>query len=321
MTSSDHRSHTRTDPARRVVAERAPERTPVSPPTEPSVEAGRTATGATEAVPAPPPPAPWSTPAPPGAAFDPATGWAVPSSAPGRGTKRRPRWGCGDIFIGIGLMVVASFVFAVPLALAGVDESSLAYEAFSAGSVWAGLGGWALFCSWVKGLGSLKLDFGWAFRWFDPVIGIGLAFLTLLIGAGLDMVQRQIGVDAASNTGFLQDAAAGSGLTWTYVGFILVVAVGAPVVEELFFRGLTFTALQNRYNSIVAIVVSSLIFGALHYQPGPAVATIFLLVNLAIFGMILATSRWFFKRTGPGVFAHMAFNLTAALAILLTATR
>jgi membrane protease YdiL (CAAX protease family) len=211
-------------------------------------------------------------------------------------------------------------VFAVPLALAGLDETSLAYEAFSAGSVWVGLGGWALFCSWVKGVGSLKLDFGWAFRWFDPLIGIGLAFFTLLVGAGLDAVQTQLGVEAASNTGFLQDAVS-TGVNWSYLGFIFIVAVAAPVVEELFFRGLTFSALQKRFNGLVAVVGSSVIFGALHYQPGDVVPTIFFLINITIFGLVLGTSRFVFKRTGPGVFAHMAFNLTAAVAILLTASR
>jgi membrane protease YdiL (CAAX protease family) len=266
----------------------------------------------------------WLAPQPPLPPFAPQPPFAPGLATPGatRFTWRRPRpwWGCGDIFIGIGLTVVASFVFGIPLLLAGVDESSLAYEAFSAGSVWVGLGGWALFCSWVKGLGRLKLDFGWAFRWFDPFIGIGLAFFTLLIGAGLDVVQTQLGVEAASNTGFLQDAVS-TGVNWTYLGFILIVAVGAPVVEELFFRGLTFSALQNRYNGLVAVVGSSVIFGALHYQPGDLVPTVFFLINISIFGLVLGTSRFLFKRTGPGVFAHMAFNLTAAVAILLTATR
>jgi membrane protease YdiL (CAAX protease family) len=232
---------------------------------------------------------------------------------------RRPRWGCGDIFIGIGLVVVSSFVFGIPLVVAGIQEDSLAYEAISAASVWVALGGWSLFASWVKGLGSLKLDFGWAFRWFDPFIGVALAFITIVIGAGLDAVQQAIGVQAASNTGFLVQAA-GNGTNWTYLGFILIVAVGAPFVEELFFRGLTFSALQKRYNGIVAVVGSSLIFGILHFQPGDVVPTIFFLVNITIFGLVLGISRYVTKRTGPGVFAHMAFNLTAALAILLTAT-
>jgi membrane protease YdiL (CAAX protease family) len=214
-------------------------------------------------------------------------------------------------------VVVASFVFAIPLQLANVDENSLAYTAFSAGAVWTGLGGWSLVASWVKGLGSLKLDFGWAFRWFDPFIGIALALFTIVVGIGLDAVQRSIGVEAASNTGFLQDAA-DTGNRWSYIGFILVVALGAPIVEELFFRGLTFSALRNRFNGIVAVIGSSLIFGMLHYQPGPAVPTIFFLINITVFGLVLGTARLVTKRTGPGVFAHMTFNLTAALAILLT---
>jgi membrane protease YdiL (CAAX protease family) len=245
--------------------------------------------------------------------------WTVAGERPTRWT-RRPRWGCGDIAIGIGLLVVSSFLFGIPIVVAGIPEDSLGYEAISAMSVWVPLGGWALYCSWVKGLARLKLDFAWAFRWFDPVIGIGLAFATILIGAGLDAVQQAFGVTASSNTGFLVEAAGNTSIL-TYVGFVLIVALGAPIFEELFFRGLTFSALEKRYNGIIAVVGSSVIFGLLHFQPGDVVPTIFFLVNITIFGLILGISRYVTKRTGPGVFAHMAFNLTTAIVILATTTR
>jgi membrane protease YdiL (CAAX protease family) len=87
-------------------------------------------------------------------------------------------------------------------------------------------------------------------------------------------------------------------------------------VEELFFRGLAYTALDRRFGRGVALIGSSLVFGLLHFQPGALVPTLFLLANLTVFGLILGASRMYFGRTGPAVFSHMFFNLTAALAIL-----
>ncbi|MBI2705640.1 MAG: CPBP family intramembrane metalloprotease [Actinobacteria bacterium] len=239
-----------------------------------------------------------------------------PPAAPAR---PRPRWGCGDIAYGILLAYAVSFVFLIALALAGIPEGSLAYTVFGALSVWIGLGGWALFCSWVKGLGRLELDFGWAFRWFDVFVGLGLALTMLLAGFGLAVAQQLIGVEEVGNAQFLENQQA-SGPGWTYLGLTLMVAIGAPIVEELFFRGLAFAALARRFGPGIAVAGSSLIFGSLHLQPGPLVPVLFLVTNLIMVGLVLGLSRWYFKRTGPAVFAHVFFNLTAALAILAGAT-
>jgi len=229
-------------------------------------------------------------------------------------TPRR-RWGCGDIAYGLLITFALGFVFLVPLEVAGVDPDSLAILVFGAMSVWIGLGGWSLFCSWVKGEGRLRLDFGWAFRWFDVFIGAGLSFATLVVLAGLAAIQQSLGVHAAGNTQFLQNEQR-SGVGWTYVGLTLMVAVAAPLVEELFFRGLTYSALRNRFGRVVAVAGSSLIFGFMHFQAGELVPTLFMLLNLSVVGLVLGSARMAFGRTGPGVFMHMFFNLTAALAIL-----
>lgn len=230
---------------------------------------------------------------------------------------RRWRWGCGDIAYGILLAFGLGIVFVIPLIVAGTDEKSLAIQLFGALATWIGLGGWALFVSWVKGSGSLRVDFGWAFRWYDVFIGFGMTFAMFVISIVLAVVQHSAGVESATNTDFLQDQQqqqGGPGLT--YLGLTLMVAVGAPVVEELFFRGLTFSAFQKRFGSAVAVIGSTLIFGLMHFQPGPLVPTLFLLLNLTLFGLVLGLGRWYFKRTGPAVFSHVFFNLTAALVIL-----
>jgi membrane protease YdiL (CAAX protease family) len=224
------------------------------------------------------------------------------------------RWGCGDILAALGAMVGLSILFAIPVTSSPEGAASLWVEVFGSLAVWLSLGGWTLYASWVKGYGSLKLDFAWTFRWFDPFIGLGIGVATLMLATALGALQAAFGVEAASNAGFLLEARESS--TIAYIAFTLIVAVGAPVVEELFFRGLTYSALLKRFGPATAVIGSTLLFGMMHFQPGPLGPTLFLVFDIAVFGLLLGLSRWYFDRTGPSVFAHMTFNLTVALIVL-----
>ena len=48
---------------------------------------------------------------------------------------------------------------------------------------------------------------------------------------------------------------------------VLIVGIGAPIVEEIFYRGLLFRSMENRFGTWPAIVGSGVIFGASHFQP------------------------------------------------------
>ena len=48
---------------------------------------------------------------------------------------------------------------------------------------------------------------------------------------------------------------------------VLMVVVGAPIIEELFFRGLLMRSIQARWNDGLALVVSALFFSLVHFQP------------------------------------------------------
>ena len=82
----------------------------------------------------------------------------------------------------------------------------------------------------------------------------------------------------------------------------VVVAVVAPVVEELFFRGLGVRVLTV-FGSVGAVVVSGLAFGLAH---GLLVG----LVPLALFGAGLAWVRLRAESIWPGVVAHGLYNGT-----------
>jgi membrane protease YdiL (CAAX protease family) len=94
------------------------------------------------------------------------------------------------------------------------------------------------------------------------------------------------------------------------VAAVLMIAVLAPVAEELFFRGFVFAGLRTRWSLWPAAITSGLIFGLVHAPTG--ITTV---VPLAALGFALC---WLYDRTGslwPCVIAHM-INNGLALAVV-----
>ena len=90
-------------------------------------------------------------------------------------------------------------------------------------------------------------------------------------------------------------------------GKVLLVAmtvVIAPVVEEVFYRGLVLRSLRRALTPPVAAVVCGLVFAVMHFQP-------LQLPGLAAFGTLVAALALWSGRLGPAVLAHLGFNLVA----------
>lgn len=92
-----------------------------------------------------------------------------------------------------------------------------------------------------------------------------------------------------------------------FVANFVVVAVVAPVVEELTYRGLGFAALRDAYGVAVAVGVTAIAFGLAH---GLLVA----LPVLTIFGAILAWLRHSTGSVYPPIVLHAIFNGAALIA-------
>jgi membrane protease YdiL (CAAX protease family) len=92
------------------------------------------------------------------------------------------------------------------------------------------------------------------------------------------------------------------------IGLIAIVVIGAPIVEELMYRGLLQGAMVRRLNDVVAVVVVAAFFAAVHFRwvefPG-----------LFFFGVILGVCALRTGRLGMGILAHMAFNATGLLLV------
>jgi uncharacterized protein len=87
------------------------------------------------------------------------------------------------------------------------------------------------------------------------------------------------------------------------VGLVLLVVVGAPLVEELLYRGLLQGAFRRRVNDGVALVVVALWFALIHFRPVEY-------PGLVVIGLVLGTCALVTGRIGMSVVAHCAFNAT-----------
>jgi len=92
-----------------------------------------------------------------------------------------------------------------------------------------------------------------------------------------------------------------------FVANFAVVAIVAPVVEELTYRGLGFAAVRDWLGTTPAIVVTALAFGLAH---GLVVA----LPILTLFGAILAWLRQRTESLYPPIILHALFNGLALIA-------
>jgi hypothetical protein len=105
--------------------------------------------------------------------------------------------------------------------------------------------------------------------------------------------------------------------TLTVLLVVLIVTVGAPFVEELFFRGLVQSVFTRRWGARVAVFAQAGCFAVAHYQVGMSLAEVLVtFLTIAAFGVYLGVLRWRSDRLGPGMVAHAAFNLVAVVLVL-----
>jgi membrane protease YdiL (CAAX protease family) len=89
---------------------------------------------------------------------------------------------------------------------------------------------------------------------------------------------------------------------------ILLIAVAAPISEEVCFRGMLFGGLRTRLPRLAAALICGLVFGGLHALTGISAVP-----PLIAFGFILAL---LYEKTGsivPGILLHMLNNSIALI--------
>jgi len=246
--------------------------------------------------------------------------------------SRRPWWGLGDVLLSIPfilILAIAGAFLALPL-LSGDDRSGMLDGTITPPAVMgmglifqqAAQGGWPFIISKWKGLGP-KADWRLRFKPIDLGIGLLTAVGVLIVVAILSFVFTalvdQSTLDESGNTSFLNDA---EGSPWLYV-LIFGAVVGAPVVEEIFFRGLVMRAFEKRFapsrsGKFWAVLLSTVVFVIPHFTGAGLVPTLILFATIGVVGAVLGTLAMVTDRLGPAIIAHMLFNAIGVLGALAT---
>ncbi|MFN8156056.1 MAG: type II CAAX endopeptidase family protein [Candidatus Nanopelagicales bacterium] len=218
-----------------------------------------------------------------------------------------PRWGLKDVFVAILVaLVVPTIVLGFVLA-AGAPRGGGVVLLASLALPWLGFGLYPWIATRLQGNGP-RLDLGFTFRLSDLGWGIGGGIAaTVLAGLVANLTERVFGSF---------DSAAGEAISnveaprWVLYAALVCAVVGAPLFEELCFRGLAFAAIAkwadaHRMPGVPwATVGSAFLFGAIHLEPVR-------FPLLFVIGLVLSFLRARTGRVGASVVAHAFNNLIA----------
>lgn len=232
---------------------------------------------------------------------------------------RRPvRWGLGDVLLGLfaahllATVVGGALLYSLGYTEEGDQDSAPISVLFLVQvPLWAGYLAVAWWASRAKGNG-LRSDFGLRATGRDAILGLGIGAAVQLIVVPLLYIpilwiwSDQDPSDVARE---LTDRAAGP---FDAVVLVVIVVVCAPIVEEIFYRGLVLRSFENKWGTGWAVAFSSILFGAIHLQ-------LLQFPALVVFGLVAALLTVRTRRLGPAIFAHVGFNgVTVAVLLLLS---
>jgi CAAX protease family protein len=225
------------------------------------------------------------------------------------------RWGLGDAALGLVLGLVGGAVASgVVLAATGsddIDDLSLGWLAVAQLGLWFGLLGVPLAVSKLKGNGPVR-DYGLRIVGRDVPLGLVVGFVSQWAILWIVYLPIQLFTDISSSdiSEPAQEMTDKASSAIGVVLLILIVGIGAPIVEEIFFRGLLLRALARRVSEPLAIGGAALAFALTHFQA-------LQLPALFLFGIVLGVVTQRHGRLGPAIVAHMVFNLTAVVTLLV----
>lgn len=240
---------------------------------------------------------------------------SAPSPAPPRNPSPPPSWGLGEVLAAVvATFVVSTLLGGLVLALAGVDtsdEASLVVIALVQTTLWVGMLG-AVVAVLRRGGGDPRRDLGLRARLGDVPLGValGVACQLLLVPVVSWPWVRLLGQDSSE---LREPACRLADKADDPVGVVLlflITVVGAPIVEELFFRGFAQRAAVARLGRPLGVGLTSVLFGLVHFQP-------LQLPALVAFGVVLGVLADRTGRLGPSIVTHMAFNATTIVSLVV----
>lgn len=209
----------------------------------------------------------------------------------------------------------AAMVFIGPLVLllldADTDDLTIAQSSAAVAAGWVVFLAALAMVSRSAGTGNFVADYGVRFR---PVDLLGLPAGVALQLAVVPALYWPLGrmwpgtfdtEDVEERATELVERADG---VWLWV-LAAVVVIGAPIVEELVYRGLLQRSVGARIGRWAAWVAVSLLFALIHFSPVE-------IPGLFVAGLGFGLGVVLTGRVGPGLITHLAFNATGIAVVL-----
>lgn len=144
----------------------------------------------------------------------------------------------------------------------------------------------------------IGMGIGWGIALQLPILFVVALIMQLVLGEFEPSGRALTIVDSATSPALV-------------VLLVLSVGVGAPIVEEIFYRGLVQPALIRSFGVPAGIAVASLIFGAVHMS-------LIELFPLSVVGLVFGILAHRTGRLAAPIIAHMTFNLYTLVVLLLS---
>jgi membrane protease YdiL (CAAX protease family) len=222
--------------------------------------------------------------------------------------KLRRRWGLWDAVVCLvgaqilGLVVgLVLFAISAPIGVLIIVGSA---------APWLLLAGWPLYATSRWGNGP-RIDLDLRLSWSDVRWGVLAGLVGLFCAAIIAAITTLIVGDFTSLAAEAAEELVASASFASLFVFALMLMVGAPIAEELAFRGLLFGALQRRgVGAAWTIIITAVVFAAFHFEP---TRFFVLLAPGLVFGFV----RWKTGSLGAAMVAHGVNNAPAAVFLLV----
>lgn len=222
--------------------------------------------------------------------------------------------GGGIVLLGFFGALALSVIFAAIGATVGVRPLTVPSLLFSVAGLWSGFVMTAYVVSHRR-VGGTLADLGFCKPTRDEFgLGIGIGFVALVAASRVNAVLLSLFPDQGGGTGLFVT----SGPSHAYAYALGAVAVfGAPIVEELFFRGLVQPVLTRRLGTAPAVALQAMFFGAAHFQLGMTFNQAAVRCGtVMVFGVFAGYLRNRTGRLGAGMAAHSTYNALVTIVTL-----
>ncbi|MDA2890672.1 CPBP family intramembrane metalloprotease [Mycolicibacterium sp. BiH015] len=220
---------------------------------------------------------------------------------------RRHRWGLGAFVLVEAVYLLTSVLVAFPFA--GSDPAHVCVLLVIVGVPSILAAALAIVITLVRGNGprtDLRLQWSWRAAGFGVMFGIAGLFVTIPVSL---LWTQIVGEDANSAAGEVFGAARG---TWGWaVAVFVLIAIVAPVCEEILYRGLLWDAVDQRWGRWVAFGVTTVVFSIAHLE---LTRTPLLLVVSIPIGL----ARLYADNLSASIVAHQVTNLLPGLVLMFT---